>query len=118
MNPARRDPAVLWLALLVPVVQAVVALWITDSPGLAGGVNAAAVALAGAITAFTVKSDNQLPAIMGAVQAVLALVAGFVYPLAPEQQAAVLGPISILVAFAVRDRVAAPIAAPVVETVR
>jgi hypothetical protein len=104
----------LLIALLVPVVQAVVALLVHDG-GLAGGINAAAVAVAGALTAVIVKTDAQLPAISGAFQAVLALIAGFVYPLNPDQQAALLAPIAIIVAFVVRDRVTAPVPQTVSE---
>lgn len=104
----RREPAVLWLALLVPIVQAVVALTLTDNATLAATVNALAVASAGAITAWQVSSDKLLPALTGLAQAVLALIVGLGVDLSPEQQAAVLAPLAILAGFVVRDRVDAP----------
>lgn len=104
----RREPAVLWLALLVPVVQAAVALLITDDRALATTINAVAVAAAGAITAWQVADEKLLPALTGLAQAVLALIVGLGVDLSPEQQAAVLAPIAILAGFVVRDRVTAP----------
>ncbi|BBG01533.1 MULTISPECIES: hypothetical protein [Pseudonocardia] len=104
----KREPAMLLLALLVPTVQAVVGLGLTDSPELAGLINACAVALAGALTAAAVKSENLLPMIVGAAQAVLALIVGLGVGWTPEQQALLLAPIAIVAGFIVRGQVDAP----------
>lgn len=98
----------LLLALLVPVVQAAVALTVTSNAELAGLINAAAVAVAGAITAAVVKSENLLPLITGAAQAVLALIVGLGLNLDSTQQAAVLAPVAIVAGFIVRGQVDAP----------
>ena len=98
----------LLLALLVPIVQATVGLTLTNQPEIAGLVNAVAVALAGAITAAIVKSENLLPLIVGAAQAVLALIVGLGVGWTPEQQALLLAPVAIVAGFIVRGQVDAP----------
>ena len=64
-----REPATLWIGLVAPIVAALAAFVFAANPDLQGVINAAAVAVAGAITAFLVRSDNLLPAITGAIQA-------------------------------------------------
>lgn len=103
-----REPALLLIALVVPLVNAIVAVAVTSDPELAGAINAVAVALAGLGTAAWVQTDKLLPAITGLGQAVLAFIAGYVVVLSPEQQAAILAPIAILAGYIVRDRVTAP----------
>lgn len=104
----RREPSVLLTGLIAPVVYAITALFVTNQPEVSGAINAVAVALAGAVTAWTVRSDKQLPAIVGLVQAVLILVTALGLALSPEQQAAIMTPLSLIAAFVVRDRVVAP----------
>lgn len=104
----RREPAMLWIGLIAPVVQAVTAFLLATDTTTQGIVNAAAVALAGAITAFMVRSDNLLPALTGAAQALIAVVVAFGVDWTPEQQASLMVPIGIVAAYIVRDRVTAP----------
>jgi hypothetical protein len=116
VNPINREPAVFWVSLIAPTVAALSAfLWVNDA-ALQGWVNAAAVAVAGAITAVMVKSDNQLPAITGAVQALIALVVGLGVGWTPEQQALLMVPVGIIAGYVVRDRVTAPVPAPQVAS--
>jgi hypothetical protein len=110
-----REPAVLWIGLIAPVVQAVAAFMFVDDPTVQGAVNAVAVALAGAITAFLVKSDNLLPALTGLGQAVIALVLAYGVQWSAEQQASLMVAIGAIAAFLVRDRVTAPAPAPTVN---
>lgn len=105
----KREPAMLWLALFAPIVQALAAFVFGADPVMQGIVNTAAVAVAGAATAFMVKSDNLLPALTGAAQAIVALVVAFGAHWTSEQQAALLIPIGIVAAYVVRDRVTAPV---------
>lgn len=114
MNPASREPAILWLGLIAPVVAALSAFLWHASPDTQMIVNAAAVAVAGAITAFVVKSDNLLPLITGAVQAVVATVAALGLDLDTNRQATVVVALSAIAAVLVRDRVTAPAPAVVV----
>lgn len=110
----RREPALLYISLLAPIVQAVAAFWFVDDPTTQALLNAAAVAVAGAITAFLVRADNLLPAITGAAQAVIALFVGLGLDWSAEQQAALMVPIGIIAGYVVRDRVVAPVPAPTV----
>lgn len=106
-----REPAMLFIGLLAPTVAALAAfLWEAD-PATQGVVNAAAVAIAGAITAVMVRSDNQLPALTGAAQALIALVVAFGADWSSEQQAALMVPVGLVAAYLVRDRVTAPVEA-------
>jgi hypothetical protein len=111
----KREPALLLIGLLAPVVAAVAAFVFAASPDVQGAVNAVAVAVAGAITAFMVRSDNLLPAITGAVQAVIALVLAFGVHWDSGQQAALMVALGAIAAFLVRDRVTAPAPAPTVN---
>jgi hypothetical protein len=92
----RRGPALLWIGLLAPIVQALTAFVWDANPEIAGVVNAAAVALAGAITAAVVKADNLVPAITGAFQALIAVVVAFGADWTTEQQAALMLPLGLL----------------------
>ncbi len=111
----RREPALFYISLLAPSVQALVAFLVVNDPTLAGLINAAAAAVAGALVAFLVKADNLVPAITGAAQAVLAMVVGLGLDWSPEQQALLLVPVGLVAGYVVRDRVVAPVPAPVVH---
>jgi phosphotransferase system glucose/maltose/N-acetylglucosamine-specific IIC component len=92
-------------------VQALAAFVFNASPLVQGSVNALAVALAAAITAALVRSDNLVPAITGAFQALIALLLAFGVGWSAEQQAAAMIAIGAVVAVVVRDRVTAPVVA-------
>jgi hypothetical protein len=111
----RREPALLFISLLAPIVQALSAFVFSADAEMQGIVNAAAVAVAGAITAFLVKADNLLPMLTGAAQAVIALVVAFGADWDASQQAALMVPIGIIAGYIVRDRVVAPVPAPSVH---
>lgn len=115
MNPTQREPAYLYLGLLAPIVAAVSAFWFASAPGTQIIVNAAAVAVAGAITAFVVRSDNLLPAITGAITAVVSVIAALGLSLDSGQQAVLVTALSAIAAVLVRDRVTAPQPAVVVQ---
>jgi hypothetical protein len=110
----KREPALFWIGLVAPIVQALAAFLLVDNPETQGVVNAAAVAVAGALVAFLVKADNLVPALTGAAQAVLAVGIAFGLDWTPEQQVALLVPVGMVAAYVVRDRVVAPVPAPVV----
>lgn len=109
-----REPALIWLGLIAPIVQGLAAFVFAANPTVQGAVNAVAVAVAGAITALLVKSDNLLPAITGALQAVIALVLAFGINWSSDQQASLMIALGAIAAFLVRDRVTAPVPAPTV----
>ncbi len=106
-SPAR-EPSLLLIGLLAPIVAALSAFVFAASPDAQGAVNAVAVAVAGVVTAFLVKSDNLLPAITGLGQAVIALVLAFGVHLDSGQQASVIVALGAVAAYIVRDRVTAP----------
>lgn len=109
----KREPAVLLISLLAPTVQALAAFVFAADPTTQGIINTAAVAVAGALTAWMVKSDSLLPALTGAAQALVALVVAFGLDWSADQQAALLVPLGIIAGYVVRDRVTAPVPAPV-----
>ncbi len=106
-----REPAVLWIGLIAPTVAALAAFAFAADPALQGAINAAAVATAGAITAWLVRSDRLLPALTGAIQAMVALAVAFGAGWTSAQQAAVIVPLGMIAAIVVRDRVTAPVPA-------
>jgi len=100
-----REPALLWIGLLAPTAQAVSAFVLNADPDVQGAVNAAAVAVAGALTAFLVRSEKQVPAITAALQALIALGVAFGLHATAEQQAMLMVPLGMVVSILVRDRV-------------
>jgi len=105
----RREPALLLISLLAPTVQALAAFVFAADATTQGVVNAAAVAVAGAITAVMVRAENMVPAITGAAQALIALVVAFGADWDASQQAALMVPIGIIAGYVVRERVVAPV---------
>lgn len=111
MSRIAREPALLWMGLVAPIVQAVTAFLLDANPALQGAVNALAAALAGAIVAAVVRSDGQVAAITGVVQAIFALILAFGVPITSEQQSLVMTAVGLIAAVLVRDRVVAPVPA-------
>ncbi len=105
-----RDPAIL-LTLIATVVRVAAAFFFDISEDNQALINAAAAAVAGAFVAIRVKSDKQVPALLGALHAVLALAVGFGLDWSAEQQATAMSFFGALLAFYTRDRVLAPVAA-------
>lgn len=103
-----REPAVLLalFASLVSLLAMFIFHWTDEQQSL---LNAAAIALAGFITAWLVKTDPIAPAALGLVQAVLAVAVGFGLHLAPAGQTVLLTLTSTLIAAFVRSQVEAPI---------
>jgi len=111
----RREPALLWIGAFAPIVAALAAFVFAADPITQGIVNAAAVAIAGAVTAFLVKSDNLLPLITGAIQAVIAAIVAFGAHWDSSQQAMLTVALGVIASIVVRDRVSAPVPAPTVN---
>lgn len=103
-----REPAVILIGVIGPAATLVISLVHID-PTLASALNAVAVAVAGVLTAFFVRTDQLVPALSGMAQAVLTLALAFGLHLAPEQQAGVLVIAGMIVAAFVRTQVAAPV---------
>lgn len=111
----RREPALLWIGAFAPIVAVLAAFVFAANPTTQGIVNAAAAAVAGAVTAFLVKSDNLLPAIQGAIQALVLVVVAFGAHWDSTQQALLATALGVVAAIIVRDRVTAPVPAPTVN---
>lgn len=105
----QREPALFLIGLVPPLVAAVAAYLFETNPTTQGVINAAAVAVAGAITAVLVRSDNLVPIITGAVQALLALGVAFGLHATAEQQALILAPVALVAGYLVRQNVTAPV---------
>jgi hypothetical protein len=104
----KREPALLYIGLLAPIVQAIAAFVFDVDPVVQGAVNALAVALAGAITTYMVKGEDLVPAATAAFQALVALVLAFGVHWSTEQQAGLMMAFGAVAAVIVRDRVVAP----------
>jgi hypothetical protein len=105
-----RDPA-LWLGLAAAAVQLVAAFLFPLTVEQQALLNAAAVAVAGVITAFAVRRDGQAAALVGFAQAAIALGLGFGLDWGPEKQAAAMAIVTALAAAFVRTQVTAKVTA-------
>jgi len=101
-----REPA-LWVGFLAAVIQWVPPMIVHLAPGTAAIINAAIVAVAGAVTAALVHSDKLAPAILGAIQAILALGLGLGLHIPQDVQAEIMAAATALVAAFVRTQVTA-----------
>lgn len=102
-----REPALL-ITLLATIVRVLVAHFVVTTPAAQTWVNAVVTAAGGLVVAVWVKHNGQVPAILGFVQAVLALAVGFGFALSPGEQAAIMSIVGGLAALFVRQHVIAP----------
>lgn len=103
-----REPAVL-VTLLATIARVLIAHFVHPAPDTQAWVDAAVTAAGGLIVAVWVRHEGQLPALLGFVQAVLALGVGFGFHISAEQQAAVMSIVGGLAALFVRQHVVAPV---------
>lgn len=118
MNATGREPAVLWMALVTPLIQLISALVFPLNDEQQGVLNAAAAAALGVIVAFQVSVEKALPLLAGLVQAVIAVGLAFGLELAPETQSAILATVAALVGFFVRTQVAPKVPASQIGVAR
>lgn len=104
-----REPAVFWG--LVAVLLQSVALLLPFTPEVQGGVNAAALALAGFLTAAMVSVDAALPALVGLLKALFAVLLAFGTNIPEPTQVGILAVVTALGAFFVRQNVVSRVAA-------
>jgi hypothetical protein len=102
-----REP-VLWLSLVAISVKVISAFLVHVSTDQQAVINAAAAAIAGLLVALSTR-DGESGAILGVVQALLALGVGFGLRWSPDQQAMVMSLASTVVAMFVRTQVTAPV---------
>jgi hypothetical protein len=101
-----REPAV-FFEMLVAVALGVLTVWNPGEAVYAAG-SAAAVAIGGFLTAATVSKEKALPALIGVVKAVFALVVVLGVDLAPSLETGIIMVVSAIGAAFVRQNVTAP----------
>lgn len=117
MEPSRkfnlvREPAII-LTLVATVVRLLTAHWLNVSPDTQAVVNAFVTAASGVVVAIWVKHNGAVPALLGFVQAALALGVGFGWNISAGQQALIMSILGSLAALFVRTQVVAPGPVPV-----
>jgi hypothetical protein len=105
-----REPA-LYLTLVATIVRLLAAFWLDLTDGQQAVLNAAATAVASLIVAVWVRKNGQVAALIGVVQAVLALAVGFGANLSAEAQAVIMSLVGAAAAVVVRSQVTAPTSA-------
>lgn len=101
------EPAII-LTLVATVIRLAVAHFVSTSPEQQAWVNAVVTAAAGLIGAVWVTHNKQVPALLGFVQALLALGVGFGFHISADQEAAILSIIGGAAALFLRTQVTAP----------
>jgi hypothetical protein len=99
-----RDPA-LYLFLVATCVRLFSAFILDVSTDTQALINALATAIAGVIVAVIVRRDGQVPAILGGVQALLALCVGLGLNVSAENQALLMSFVGGLAAAFIRTQV-------------
>jgi hypothetical protein len=103
-----REPA-LWLATFAALVQFLSAQVLDLSVGQQGALNAVAVAVVGAVTAWRVSAEKGVPALVGVLQALLALGLAFGLDMSSEAQSTLMALVTALASLWVRTQVVAPV---------
>lgn len=104
-----REPVLMFTPLLAPLVGTVL-LFVTDLDAADQAAwNAAAVAVAGLISAALVARDKLAPAILGLAQALVQLLSVWGLGLTAEQATGVLGFVALAVGMYLRTQVDAPV---------
>ncbi len=103
-----RDPA-LYLFLVATTVRLFSAFILDVSTDTQALVNALATAIAGIVIAVVVRRDGQVPAILGGVQALLALAVGLGLDVSAENQALIMSFVGGLAAAFIRTQVTASV---------
>lgn len=110
MGKIAREPAIV-VTLLATIVRVLVAHFVHPDADVQAWVDAAVTAAGGLIVAVWVRHEGQVPAILGFVQAVIALAIGFGFSIDAAQQAAIMSIVGGLAALFVRQHVVAPVPA-------
>ena len=105
-----RDPALLGAAFLA-IIQVIDVLALHLTSEQLGLTNALAIAVIGIAVAASVRSDQWVPALLGLLKALGALVIGFGLHWTPEAQAAVMLAAVAVSALFTRTQVTAPVPA-------
>lgn len=104
-----REPALTAVTLLAPAVGLFLLLFANFDAETQAAWNAAAVAVAGLITAGIAAREKLAPTILGFTQAVLALLTVYGFGLTGEQATGVTAFVALLVGTYLRERIVAPV---------
>lgn len=105
-NKITAEPAMLWMAVIAPLIQLVSAFVLPLNTDQQGVLNGLAAAIVGIIVAVAVDVHKALPLLTGLAQAVISVGLAFGLHLAPEAQGALLALVAAVVAlFGVRPQV-------------
>lgn len=105
MNVTGREPVVLWMAIVTPLIQLVSAFIFPLNDEQQGVLNGAFAVVLGFVAMLAVSVDRALPMLAGVVQALIAVGLAFGMDLDPETQTAILAVVAGLVGFFVRTQV-------------
>lgn len=105
-----REPA-LYLTLVATIVRLAGAFLVHLTGEQQALLNAAATAAAGLVVALWVRRDGQVAALLGVVQAGLALAVGLGAHISAEHQALIMSALGTFFALLVRTQVTAPVTA-------
>lgn len=105
MIDLKRDPVVLLMAVVAPLIQLVSALILPLTDEQQGVLNGLAAAVIGVVAAFFVSVDRALPMLGGLAQAIIAVGVAFGMELDPTAQSAILALVAAVVALFVRTQV-------------
>lgn len=103
-----REPA-LWLGAIAAAVQLISYLALPLTPDQQSLINAVATAVFGVIAAFMVSQEKAVPALLGCLQAIIALAIGFGAHLSPGVQTSIMTAAAAFAAFVTRTQVVAPV---------
>ena len=106
-----RDAA-LWLGFIAIATQLGTALYAPFSVELQGSVNAAAVATAGLLTAVFAAADRVPPAVLGFIQAAMALALAFGLGLSPYVQSSIMTALTAAFAAYARTQIVSRVPSP------
>lgn len=102
-----RDPAI-WLTLVATTIRVLGAFAFNLTDNQQAVLNALATAIASFIVAAIVRKEGQVPALLGIVQAIIALAIGFGANIGAEEQAVIMSVFGAFAAAFVRTQVVAP----------
>jgi hypothetical protein len=106
-----RDSA-LWLGLIAVLTQLGTAFYAPFSAELQGAVNAVVVAAAGLLTAAFAAADRVPPAVLGFVQAGMALALAFGFALSPYLQSTIMTAVTAAFAAYARTQIVSRVPSP------
>lgn len=104
-----RDPSVTW-SVVAAALAALMAFHVPLTEVMIASIMAVLYAGSDMITAFVVKSDKQLPLVIGFAEAVMTLILVFGVEMSVGQVSAIMGLVTVVAGAFIRTQVDAPVA--------